>query len=77
MRIKVMIEEDKSNWYFNKFFLLLLLKKYKDSKWETQFWYHGLKGQAEQYFTRIQGWFLACSTVGRFLEKINRNIVEM
>ena len=38
MRIEYMIREDESNWYFNKFSPLLLLKKYRDSKWESQFW---------------------------------------
>ena len=37
MRIEVKIREDDSNWYFNKFSPLLLLKKYRDSKWEYQF----------------------------------------
>ena len=32
MRIEYMIREDESNRYFNKFSLLLLLKKFKDSK---------------------------------------------
>ena len=39
MRIEVKIREDDSNWYFNKFSPLLLLKKYRDSKWEYQFLY--------------------------------------
>ena len=39
MRIEVKIREDDSHWYVNKFSLLLLLKKYRDSKWESQFWY--------------------------------------
>ena len=39
MRIEVMIREDVSNWYFNKFSPLLLLKKYRNSKWESQFSY--------------------------------------
>ena len=38
MRIEYMIRENESNWYFNKFSPLLLLKKYRDSKWESQFW---------------------------------------
>ena len=42
MRIEHVIREDESNWYFNKFSPLLVL--YKDSKWESQFWYQGLKG---------------------------------
>ena len=44
MRIEYMIREDESNWYFNKFSPLLLLKKYNDSKLESQFWYQCLKG---------------------------------
>ena len=44
MRIEYMIREDESNWYFNKFSPLLLLNKYRDSKWESQFWSYGLKG---------------------------------
>ena len=32
------------DWYFNKFFPLLLLKTYQDNKWELEFWYEGLKG---------------------------------
>ena len=39
MRIEVKIREDDSNWHFNKFSPLLLLKKYRDSKWESQFLY--------------------------------------
>ena len=39
MRIEVKIKEDDSNWHFNKFSPLLLLKKYRDSKWESQFLY--------------------------------------
>ena len=39
LRIEVMIREDESNWYFNKFSPLLLLRMYRDSKWESQFWY--------------------------------------
>ena len=39
MRIEVKIREDDSNWHFNKFSPLLLLKKYRDSKWEYQFLY--------------------------------------
>ena len=34
MRIEYMIREDESNWYFNKFSRLLLLKTYRDNKWE-------------------------------------------
>ena len=41
MRTEYMIREDESNWYFNKFSPLLLLKKYRDSKWESQFLYQG------------------------------------
>ena len=37
MRIEYMIREDESNWYFNKFSPVLLLKEYRDSKWESQF----------------------------------------
>ena len=37
MRIEGIIREDESNWYYNKFSPLLLLKKYRDSKWESQF----------------------------------------
>ena len=44
MRIEYMIREDESNWYFNKFSPVLLLNKYRDSKWESQFWSYGLKG---------------------------------
>ena len=32
MRIKDMIIQDESNWYFNKFIPLLLLKTYTDNK---------------------------------------------
>ena len=39
IRIEVKIKEDDSNWHFNKFSPLLLLKKYRDSKWEYQFLY--------------------------------------
>ena len=38
-----MITLDESNWYFNKFSPLLLLKVYSDNKWEFEFWYSGLK----------------------------------
>ena len=34
MRIEYMIREDESNWYFKKFSPLLLLKTYRDNKWE-------------------------------------------
>ena len=34
MRIEYMIRKDESNWYFNKFSPLLLLKTYRDNKWE-------------------------------------------
>ena len=34
MKIEYMIREDESNWYFNKFFPLVLLKTYRDNKWE-------------------------------------------
>ena len=44
MRIKDMITQDESNWYFNKFSPLLLLKTYRDNKWEFEFWSSGLKG---------------------------------
>ena len=37
MRIAYMIWGDES-WFFNKFSPLLLLKNYRDSKWESQFW---------------------------------------
>ena len=37
MRIKVMIILDECNWYFNKFSPLLLLKMYRDNKWEFEF----------------------------------------
>ena len=39
MRIEVKIKEDDSNWHFNKFSPLLLLKTLRDSKWESQFLY--------------------------------------
>ena len=39
MRIECMIREDECNWYFNEFSPLRLLKKYRNSKWESQFWY--------------------------------------
>ena len=39
MRVKDMITLDESNWYFNKFSPLLLLKTYRDNKWEFEFWY--------------------------------------
>ena len=39
MRIEYMIREDESNWCFNNFSPPLLLKKYRDNKWESQFWY--------------------------------------
>ena len=42
-RIKVMIREDESFWYFNKFSPLLLLKTYGERKWEFELWYLGLK----------------------------------
>ena len=38
MRIKDMITQDESNWYFNKLSPLLLLKTYRDNKWEFEFW---------------------------------------
>ena len=38
MRIEDMITQDKSNWYFNNFSPLLLLKMYRDNKWEFEFW---------------------------------------
>ena len=38
MRIKDMITQDESNWYFNKLSPLLLLKTYRDNKWESEFW---------------------------------------
>ena len=44
MRIKDMITKDEPNWYFNEFFPLLLLKTYRDNKWEFEFWCYGLKG---------------------------------
>ena len=44
MRIKDMITEDESNWYFNKFSQLPLLKMYRDNKWEYEFSCQGLKG---------------------------------
>ena len=37
MKIKDMITLDESNWYFNKFSSLLLLKTYEDNKWEFEF----------------------------------------
>ena len=39
MRIVYMIRADESNWCFNEFSPLLLLKKYRNGKWESQFWY--------------------------------------
>ena len=44
MRIGYMIRKEECNWYFKKSSPLLLLKKYRDSKWESQFWSQGLKG---------------------------------
>ena len=44
MGIEDMITQDESNWYFNEFSPLLLLKTYKDNEWEFEFWYQGLKG---------------------------------
>ena len=44
MGIEDMITQDESNWYFNEFSPLLLLKTYKDNKSEFEFWYQGLKG---------------------------------
>ena len=41
--IEVMISKDESFWYFNKFSPLLLLKTYRERKWEFEFWYLGLK----------------------------------
>ena len=35
VRIERMIREDESNWYSKKFSPLLLLKKYRDGKWES------------------------------------------
>ena len=43
MRIKDMITQDESNWHFNKFSPLLLLKTYRDNKWEFEF--IGLRSQ--------------------------------
>ena len=39
MRINEMITEDTMSWYFKNFSLLLLQEKYRDSKWEFEFWY--------------------------------------
>ena len=39
MRLEYMIREDVSNWYFNKFSPLRLLKKYRDCKWESHIQY--------------------------------------
>ena len=44
LRIEDMITQGESNWYFIKFSLLVLLKTYRDNKWEFEFWYYGLKG---------------------------------
>ena len=41
MRINDMNSQDESYWYFNKLSPLLLLKTYRDSKWE---WIVGFKG---------------------------------
>ena len=42
MRIEDMITQDESNWCFNKFSPLLLLKTHRDNKWEFEFWCYGL-----------------------------------
>ena len=44
MRIMDMITQDESNWYFNKFSPLHLLKTCRDNKKEFEFWCEGLKG---------------------------------
>ena len=43
-RVVMRIEYMKQGRYFNKFSPILLLKKYNDSKLESQFWYQCLKG---------------------------------
>ena len=44
MRIEDMVRKDESNRYFNKLSTLLLLKTYRDNKWEFEFYILRLKG---------------------------------
>ena len=50
MRIKGMITEGESYWYFDIFSLLLLQEMHRDSKWEFEFLSEGLKGYVLWYF---------------------------
>ena len=50
MRIKGMITEGESYWYFDIFSLLLLQEMHGDNKWEFEFLSEGLKGYVLWYF---------------------------
>ena len=56
MRIKDMITQDESKWYFIKFSPLCLLKMYTDNKWEFEFWCYGLKGQLLRLHSTSKIW---------------------
>ena len=54
MRIDVMITEDESNWYFNKFSPIHLLRTYRDNIWEFKFLILGLKGLSVLFGMQLQ-----------------------
>ena len=54
MRIDVMITEDESNWYFNKFSPINLLRTYRDNIWEFKFLILGSKGLSVLFGMQLQ-----------------------